>query len=105
MARIVKKSVAPIYLAGGVWLVYAVLFPLYRLSDYLICAVISIACFILGKSIWPDAVLLSRRRMRTKLCPLPSLPPRPGRRKSPPAILSWTASWRTGSGRCPRCAV
>ena len=59
MARIVKKSVAPIYLAGGVWLVYAVLFPLYRLSDYLICAVVSIACFILGKSIWPDAVLIT----------------------------------------------
>lgn len=59
MARIVRKSVAPIYLVGGVWLVYAILFPLYRLSDYLICAVVSIAFFILGKSIWPDAAIIT----------------------------------------------
>ena len=55
MARIVKRSVAPIYLVGLVWLAYAVLFPLYRVSDYIICGVISAAFFLLGKTIWPDA--------------------------------------------------
>ena len=58
MARIVKRSVAPIYLVGLVWLAYAVLFPLYRVSDYIICGVISAAFFLLGKTIWPDAVLI-----------------------------------------------
>ena len=58
MARIVKRSVAPIYLGGLVWLAYAVLFPLYRVSDYIICGVISAAFFLLGKTIWPDAVLI-----------------------------------------------
>ena len=58
MAKIVRRSVAPIYLVGLVWLAYAVLFPLYRVSDYIICGVISAAFFLLGKTIWPDAVLI-----------------------------------------------
>jgi 5-bromo-4-chloroindolyl phosphate hydrolysis protein len=58
MAKVVKKSVAPIYLVGIVWLVYALLFPLYRVSDYLLCAGLSLVAFIVGKAIWPDATLI-----------------------------------------------
>ena len=36
-----KTSVLPIYLVGFVWLGYALLFPLHRASDYLICAGLS----------------------------------------------------------------
>lgn len=51
-----KVSVLPVYLVGAVWLGYALLFPLHRVSDYLICAGLSLAAFVLGKAIWPDKV-------------------------------------------------
>lgn len=51
-----KVSVLPIYLVGLVWLGYALLFPLHRISDYLICAGLSLATFALGKAIWPNQV-------------------------------------------------
>ena len=51
-----KVSVLPIYLVGLVWLGYALLFPLHRVSDYLICAGISLAAFTAGKAIFPNKV-------------------------------------------------
>lgn len=51
-----KVSVLPVYLIGFVWLGYALLFPLRRVSDYLICAGLSLAVFVLGKAVWPDKV-------------------------------------------------
>lgn len=51
-----KTSVLPIYLVGFVWLGYALLFPLHRASDYLICAGLSLAAFAAGKAIFPDKV-------------------------------------------------
>ena len=51
-----KTSVLPIYLVGFVWLGYALLFPLHRASDYLICAGLSLAAFVAGKAIFPDKV-------------------------------------------------
>ncbi len=54
MAKHVKKSAAPIYLVGAVWLVYALIFPLYALPHYLICAALSAAAFLAGKALFPD---------------------------------------------------
>ena len=54
MAKMVKKSVIPFYLAAAVWLVWALAFSLYRVSDYVLCAVVSVIVFILGKAIFPD---------------------------------------------------
>ncbi len=51
-----KVSVLPIYLVGAVWLIYALLFPLYRPVHYLICAVLSLAAFAVGKALFPDKV-------------------------------------------------
>ena len=51
-----KTSVLPIYLVGFVWLGYALLFPLHRASDYLICTGLSLAAFAAGKAIFPDKV-------------------------------------------------
>ena len=36
MAKMVKKSVIPFYLAAAVWLVWALAFSLYRVSDYVL---------------------------------------------------------------------
>ena len=51
-----KVSVLPIYLVGIIWLGYALLFPLHRVSDYLICAGLSLAAFVIGKAVFPDKV-------------------------------------------------
>ena len=54
MAKQVKHSVAPIYLAGAVWLIFALFFSLHRVSDYLICAGLSLGVLIVGRGIFPD---------------------------------------------------
>ena len=54
MAKQVKRSVLPIYLVGAAWLVYAALFPLRTLGQYLICAAVSAAVFVVGKAVFPD---------------------------------------------------
>ena len=56
MAKQVKRSVLPIYLVGAAWLVYAALFPLRTLGQYLICAAVSAVVFVAGKAIFPDKV-------------------------------------------------
>lgn len=52
----VKHSVLPIYLIGAVWLVYALLFPLYRPLHYIFCALLSFGAFVLGRALFPDQV-------------------------------------------------
>lgn len=54
MSYVKKRSVLPIYLLGFVWLAWALWGTLYRLSDYLLCAAVSLAVYYLGKIIWPD---------------------------------------------------
>lgn len=54
MAKHVKRSTAPIYLAGASWLVYALVAPLYRATDYILCALVSLVVFVLGKAVFPD---------------------------------------------------
>lgn len=54
MAKHIKRSVVPIYLVGAVWLVFGACLSLYRVSDYLLCAGVSAAVFIVGKAIFPD---------------------------------------------------
>ena len=54
MATMVKKSVIPFYLAAAVWLVFGFALPFYRVTDYVLCALISLVVFIVGKTIFPD---------------------------------------------------
>lgn len=56
MAKHVKRSVIPIYLIGGVWLVYALLFPLRTAAQYLLCGGVSLVAFVIGKAVFPDKV-------------------------------------------------
>lgn len=54
MRQIKKKSAAPIYAIGITWLLYGIFFPLYRLSDFLICAGVTVlVCLITGKIFKP----------------------------------------------------
>lgn len=54
MAFVRKKSVLPIYLVGGTWLVWSLVAPLYRPTHYLMAALTSAAVYYLGKIIFPD---------------------------------------------------
>ncbi|MEG2119755.1 MAG: 5-bromo-4-chloroindolyl phosphate hydrolysis family protein, partial [Pseudoflavonifractor sp.] len=54
MAKVVKKSVAPIYAVAALWAVWAVFFPLYAPLHYICAAAASVVVFILGKAIWQD---------------------------------------------------
>ena len=56
MAKHIKRSLIPIYLIGGVWLVFALFFSLHTLADYAMCAVVSAAVFVVGKAVFPDRV-------------------------------------------------
>jgi hypothetical protein len=54
MAKVIKKTVAPIYAVGILWLVWGLFFPLYRPFHYVLAILSSIAVYFLGKMIWPD---------------------------------------------------
>ena len=54
MAKMVKKSVGPIYLVAALWAVWALVFPLYGRMHYIMAAVASVLVYIVGKSIFPD---------------------------------------------------
>ena len=55
-----KVSVIPIYLVGLTWLLYALLFPLYAPTHYILCAGASLLVFIIGKAVFPDKVYQTR---------------------------------------------
>lgn len=54
MAKMVKKSPAPLYFAAAVWLAWGLCLPLYRLSDYLLAAGASLLAGVVGKALFPD---------------------------------------------------
>lgn len=54
MAKMVKKSPAPLYFAAAVWLGWGLFLPLYRLSDYLLAAGASLLVGVVGKALFPD---------------------------------------------------
>ena len=47
MAKITRRSTLPYYIAAAVWILYALLFPLYKLSHFLIVAAVSAAVFFI----------------------------------------------------------
>lgn len=53
---VTKKSALPIYAIGLVWLGWALLFPLHKLSHYLICLGLSLAVFFLLTKLFPEKI-------------------------------------------------
>ncbi len=49
-----RKSVMPIYLIGFLWIIWAVVGPLYRPVHYVVLILLSLIVFFAGKMIWPD---------------------------------------------------
>ena len=54
MAYVKKRSVLPVYLIGGTWLVWALFFPLYRPTHYIMAALASLVVYYVGKMLFPD---------------------------------------------------
>ena len=54
MSHVKKRSVLPVYLVGVTWLLFALFFPLYRLSHYCMAALLSLIVYFVGKMIFPD---------------------------------------------------
>ena len=54
MAKVVKKSAAPIYIAAAVWLAAGLLLPFYRPIHYIAAAVVSAAVYIIARALFPD---------------------------------------------------
>lgn len=54
MARITKKSVAPIYAVAVLWVIWGMFFPLHKVFHFILAAIASVAVFCIGKVIWPN---------------------------------------------------
>lgn len=56
MKRIRHKSVIPIYIAAGVWLICCLLLPMYKLWHYLVYAAVAAGAYFLGQRLFPGTV-------------------------------------------------
>lgn len=56
MRAVTRTSALPIYAMGLVWLVWALLFPLYSITQFALCLVLSLAVFFLLKKLIPPTV-------------------------------------------------
>ena len=54
MATVKRKSTVPYYAAAGVWVLYALLFPLYRFGHFVLVAAASAVVFVLMRVICPE---------------------------------------------------
>ena len=64
MRAVTKKSALPIYAIGVVWLLWALLFPLYTFTHYLTCLAVSLAAFFALSKVIPDQVTYEKIPVR-----------------------------------------
>ena len=56
MIEVRNKSVIPFYGTAAIWLLYALIFPLYRLPDYLIFLAVGLAAYFALAKVFPGTV-------------------------------------------------
>lgn len=56
MKRIVHRSVIPIYIAAGLWLICCLVLPMYRLWHYLLYGAVTVGGYFLGRHFFPGTV-------------------------------------------------
>ncbi|MEA4955785.1 MAG: 5-bromo-4-chloroindolyl phosphate hydrolysis family protein [Pseudoflavonifractor sp.] len=54
MAKVVKRSPAPLYLAAVVWVVWGLFFPLYQLTHFILVIAFSLGTALVGTKLFPD---------------------------------------------------
>ena len=58
MAKLIKKSPGPLYLAAAVWALWAVFGPMYAWWHFVLAAACSVVAWLLGKKLFRDRVLI-----------------------------------------------
>lgn len=53
MAKLKKRAVAPIYAIAAVWVIFTLVHPLYRVSDYVSVILLSAVAFVVVKGFFP----------------------------------------------------
>ncbi len=56
MAKVTKKSVAPVYAVAVVWLIFGLFLPLYQPVHFIIAAILSAAVYAVGRAVAPNRV-------------------------------------------------
>ena len=56
MREKITRSVVPIYALAGTWLLYCLIFPLYRLRHFIILACVSVLVYLLFSKLFPPKV-------------------------------------------------
>lgn len=56
MKKIVHKSAIPLYAAAAVWILYALLFPLYKPGHFLLAAIVSAVAGVIARKLSKDFV-------------------------------------------------
>lgn len=56
MKKIVHRSVIPIYVSAGVWLIASLVLPMYRLWHYLLYAAVAVGGYFLARHFFPGTV-------------------------------------------------
>ena len=51
---IVHKSAVPIYIAAGIWAVYALVFPLFKVGHFAIAAAVAVAAYFVSRCFFKD---------------------------------------------------
>ena len=54
MAKVVKRSVLPIYAVAVVWLIFGLFLPFYRSLHYAAAILVSLVVFLIAKALCPD---------------------------------------------------
>lgn len=62
---ILHKSALPLYAVGALWVLYALLFPLYRWFDFVIAAALSVALYLIMSKLFPGEKVTVYRRADT----------------------------------------
>ena len=56
MATVKRRSTVPYYAAAGTWVIYALLFPLYRVPQFIFIAIVSAVVYFIMNAVcggWP----------------------------------------------------
>ena len=56
MKKIIHRSVIPVYVAAGVWLLCCLLLPMYLLWHYLVYAAVTVAAYFVARHFFPGTV-------------------------------------------------
>ena len=99
MKKIVHKPAAPLYAAAAAWVLYALLFPLYRPGHFVIALAASAVVYGIARLFCKDIVEEVPQEPKTTGTSTKR------RRSARPAIRSWTRWYLRARGLWTRCAA